>query len=207
MVIGLNPEHPRVWRKKDQELLSDCLVPKFKGNRVSLMVWACFFYDYVSELVVFSKGGIGSEKYIAALDATLLPFIEKLFPTTDTGDTITVINSTDYIFMQDNAPCHASQKSSRYFQSKAIHVMKWPANSPDLNPLKNLWRDFKLRFHKYFTDTKSKPSTSKEALQNYRVSLKKVWAECSMDLIHALIESMPRRVQAVLHAKGHHTGY
>jgi len=129
--------------------------------------------------------------------------IKNCFPI----DTVTVINSTDYICMQDNAPCHASQKSQRHFQSKGIHGMKWPANSPDLNPLENLWRDFKPRFHKYFTDTKSKPSTSKEALQNYKASLKKVWAECSMDLIHALIESMPRRVQAVLHAKGHHTGY
>ena len=205
--VGLNPCRQRVWRHKREELNPECLIVKFKGGHIGIMVWACFSYDHLSRLVIFPKGGIGSEEYIMALEDTLLPFIKSLFPETNNGDTITVIDSNQYIFMQDNASCHTSKQSQRFFASKQIPVMDWPANSPDLNPLENLWSDFKARFHQHFTDTKSKPSSSKDAIDKYAADLQKVWEECSMDLVHSLVESMPQRVQAVLKAKGGHTKY
>jgi len=50
-------------------------------------------------MVVYPKGGIGSKEYIETLNHALLPFIEKLFPETDDGDTIAVISQDAYVFM------------------------------------------------------------------------------------------------------------
>jgi hypothetical protein len=201
------PSVPESGVGKGEELLPECLAPKLKGKRVSIMVWACFTGGDVSQLVVFEKGGIGTDEYIMTLEASLLPFIEQLHPGVNNGDTITVINENGYLFMQDGAPCHTSKKASHYLKQKRIPLMVWPANSPDLNPIENLWRDFNTRFHKYFTDTKSQLSLSQSARERYSEGLKKVWAEQGSKLATRLVESMPRQVQAVLATKGGHTKY
>jgi hypothetical protein len=207
IVVGLNTKRPRIWRRKGEEMKMECIVPRFKGQRVAIMVWACFSLHHLSEMVVYPKGGIGSKEYLQTLDDALLPFIEQLFPETDDGDTIAVISPDAYIFMQDNAPCHSSKLCQKYFKEKQLSLMEWPPYSPDLNPIENLWSDFKTRFHKRFTDLKADVSSAQEAKERYGELLKQVWRECREELVHALVESMPRRCQAVIANNGGHTKY
>ena len=49
------------------------------------------------------------------------------------------------IFMQDGASCHVAKKVKKWLGEKKIKVLDWPGNSPDLNPIKNLWNIMKNR--------------------------------------------------------------
>ena len=85
--------------------------------------------------------------------------------------------------------------------------MEWPPYSFNLNPIENLWSDFKTRFHKHFANLKADVSGAQEAKERYSELLKQVWRECREELVHALVESMPRRCQAVIANNGGHTKY
>jgi transposase len=70
--------------------------------------------------------------------------------------------------------------------------MDWPGNSPDLNPIKNLWNIMK-------DGLKSKDIGSAPRLQ---AELKKLWVTLDQAMLRNLSDSMPRRLQMVINAKG-----
>jgi hypothetical protein len=48
--------------------------------------------------------------------------------------------SDDFVFQQDNAPCHKSAYTRKFFEKNGITVIEWPAQSPDLNPIERILR-------------------------------------------------------------------
>ena len=77
--------------------------------------------------------------------------------------------------------------------------MVWPAQSPDINPIEHFWVDLKKALQKYL-----KPPKRVHELWDRVVE---EWDNISPETCQNLIENMPRRMQAVIKAKGGHTKY
>lgn len=151
------------------------------------MYWGCFSHGGVGPLAKVD-GIMRSEQYIKIIRHQALPELKKRFP------------HNDGIFQQDLAPCHTSKKVKQFFQSKKLNVLPWPGNSPDLNPIENLWAIVKRHL-------RSKDCTTRDKLIS---AIGDIWTENNLELSTIcanLVESMPRRVQKCLKARGGHTGY
>ena len=101
------------------------------------------------------------------------------------------------VFQDDSAPCHRSRIVKSWIQESQINILDWPGNSPDLNPIENLWAILKRKL-KMTTITNRK---------NLIYEAKSKWSEISKDIIKNLVMSMPKRIDMVIKAKGGSTKY
>ncbi len=114
---------------------------------------------------------------------------------TQTADQL--FKDADLIFQQDLAPAHTAKSTKSWFNDHGVTVLDWPANSPDLNPIENLWGIVKRKMR----DTR--PNNADEL----KATVKETWASIPPQQCHKLITSMPRRIEAVIKAKGAPTKY
>ena len=109
------------------------------------------------------------------------------------------MNKFDSLFMEDGAPCHSARATQNWLRQNGINKLPWPSQSPDMNPIENLWGILDRNLRK----KKIKPSTKPELL----ALLRQTWQEIPQDDIRQLINAMPRRVLALKTAKGMSTKY
>ena len=83
--------------------------------------------------------------------------------------------------------------------SQKVDLLPWPAQSPDLHPIMNLWAVVEVEIRKH----NPQPSSIRELEK----VVKKVWKAIPQKVYHNLVRSMPNRIQAVIDAKEEHTKY
>ncbi|GFV08942.1 transposable element Tcb2 transposase [Trichonephila clavipes] len=104
-----------------------------------------------------------------------------------------------FLFMDDNAPCHRTVAAEQLLESEDIERMDWPARSPDLNPIEHVW-DFLGR---RLAARTLPPVTIREL----RLPLQDEWAAMPQQLIDTLILSMGRRCDTCLAVRRDHIPY
>jgi hypothetical protein len=116
----------------------------------------------------------------------------------------------DPVFQQDNAKIHTAADTSVWFEEHNIQVMERPPNSPDLNPIEHCWKRLKEKMHQRYPDIHMTPlaGAPDTVRRRFAEALNEVWTkDIEGDFLEALWESMPRRVAAMLAAKGWYTKY
>ena len=192
--IGDNKGRVYITRRPEETYDDDCVIWSFKQSNVRVMVWGCIAYNYKSPLVLLeypggAGGGMNTQRYIEqVLDSPLADIYQELK------------GSQRYMyFQQDSATCHTSKKSMEWFKKAKIQLFPHPPNSPDLNPIENLWSILKHRIR-----SMPHPPTSTEEL---KCAIREAWDSLTLDEINTLVQSMSHRVAAVLTSKGHATHY
>ena len=165
-----------VWRNDSEKNTSRTMQGTVKHQK-SINVWGCFSWNGVEDLHRV-KGIMTGPVYRQILTHHLVPSARQL--------------CGNNIFQHDNDPKHTSGVVQRYLANKKVNVMKWPAQSPDLNPIENLWAELNR------ITTEHKLKNENELFE----VLQRGWEALSIEYLHSLIESMPRRCKAVVKAKG-----
>jgi transposase len=175
----------RVWREPGEEMEPDCLAPRVARSE-SCMVWAGFAWRGRGPLVLHS-GSVTGAVHAQLLMEHAIPALKTMFP------------RKNGIFQQDNAPVHTARVAQGVLAEAKVRTLTWPAYSPDLNPIENLWSVMQENLRK-----RTPPPSS---LGQLRRMVQEEWDALPENLLHNLVESMPRRVNAVIEANGGPTPY
>lgn len=109
------------------------------------------------------------------------------------------MDQSQIIFMQDNDPKHKARSVMKWLEEQEFSLLTWPAQSPDLNPIENIWSQVNQKLARF-----DQPPSSLAELWE-RAS--RIFYSFTEDDCASLYESMPRRMDAVIKSKGGWTKY
>ena len=159
---------------------------KLKGKAkhpVKIHVWAAISQQGASRIVLFN-GIMNATRCTAILEKGLLPLLKK-FP-------------VSHRFQQDNDPKHTSRFAQNYFNEKGINWWRTPAESPDLNPIENVWGSMKS-----FLRTEYKPKN----LRDLKDGILLFWKRMTPAVCQKYISHMNKVVKKVIEVNGEPSGY
>uniref|UniRef100_A0AAY5JWW5 Tc1-like transposase DDE domain-containing protein n=1 Tax=Esox lucius TaxID=8010 RepID=A0AAY5JWW5_ESOLU len=170
-----------VWRQPGEEYKDKCVLPTVKHGGGSVMVWGCTSAASTGELQ-FIEGTMNANMYCDILTQSMIPSLLRL--------------GRRAVFQHDNNPKHTS-KTTALLKKLMVKVMDWPSMSPDLNPIEHLWGILKQMV------VERKVSN----IHQLRDVAMEAWKRTPVATCEALVNSMLKRIKAVLENDGGHTKY
>ncbi|GFV89439.1 transposable element Tcb2 transposase [Trichonephila clavipes] len=183
-----------IWREWGSRNHPSNIIERDRYGGRGVLVWGGIMLGSRTDLHIFDAGSVNGARYCNEI---LLPYV-RLFRGA---------MGLQFLFMDDNAPCHRTVAVEQLLESEDIERMDWPARSPDLNPIEHVW-DFLGR---RLAARTLPPVTIREL----RLALQDEWAAMPQQLIDTLILSRGRRcetclardtdaaqLQSYIHAKG-----
>ncbi len=144
------------------------------------MFWGCI-RSTGERLLVPIKNKVDAEIYISMLKEYVVDFLYMHEP-----------------FQQDNAPAYTALKTKNFFWENGFTILEnWPAQSPDINIIENLWSILKKNVRKRHPET----------LVELETFAKEEFYKIPDDYIKKLYTSIPQRLQAVIKNFGYPTKY
>ena len=147
-------------------------------------VWAYIDREGKGNLT-FYEGSLNQYSYQKILD-------EFLYPTANGK-----YGLKRWSLVHDGATCHTANSTKQAILAQARRIIDWPAASPDLNPIENVWALLKRAVNR-------KNPSSKQELKNI---IQDEWNKLDNSIVQGLARSMPARLNKLLETKGAYTGY
>ncbi len=141
-----------------------------------VMVWGIYSWHTLGPLVPIEHC-LNDKAYLSNVVDHVHPFMTTVYP------------SSDGYFQQDNAPCHKAQIISDWFleHENEFTLLKWPPQSPDLNPIEHLWdvveREIRIM------------DVQPTNLQQLRDAILSTWTKISEECFQHLVKSMPQELR------------
>lgn len=171
----------KAWTEKGERLIQRTVKHPAKVH-----VYGCFSAKGFGSLFVFTEN-LNAERMVKLYQKCLLPSAKSLY-----GQ-----RNQNWILQEDNDPEHRSRLCSQWKEENGIATMDWPSQSPDANPIENVWSLMKAKLRgKKITTTKSLTR-----------ALKRIWSGLNMEYAKNLSESCVRRCQAIIDNNGDWTPY
>lgn len=174
----------RVYRRSGTDPnLPQYILPTVK-HPTSVMIWGSFAYGGVGKLVYLPPNETMNQyKYYELLNDELEESFEM------SGATF---------FMHDGAPCHTAKLVTAWLTDAYVpYFNDWPGQSPDINPIENLWAIIKQKLRGMDTST----------LPKLKSSIQDVWDNIPKNILENLAMSVPKRLKECIKKNGGSTKY
>ncbi|GFV43438.1 transposable element Tcb2 transposase [Trichonephila clavipes] len=166
-----------IWRERGSRNHPLNIIERDRYGGRSVLVWGGIMLGSRTDLHIFDAGSVNGTRYCNEI---LLPYV-RLFRGA---------MGLQFIFMDDNAPCHRTVAAEQLLESEDIERMDWPARFPDLNPIEHVWEFLGRRLA-----ARTLPPVT---IRELRLALQDEWAAMPQQLIDTLILSMGRRCETCL---------
>jgi hypothetical protein len=177
----------RVYRAPGEAYLPQHLLPSVKHS-LSVHLWGSVSYRGVGKIHFLEQGGrMNSHWYSCILQKELKETVIEQFG-----------NIKNATVQDDGAPCHRSKVVMNKFSKLGFKHMEWVGQSPDCNPIENLWMVLKNKVRAH----------SPRTLAELKTTITNVWNnEITLQYCKSLVCSMPRRLKSVIQNRGFPTKY
>ncbi|GFW17542.1 transposable element Tcb2 transposase [Trichonephila clavipes] len=117
-----------IWRERRSRNHPSNIIERDRYEGRGVLVWGGIMLDSRTDLHIFDARSVNGTRYCNEI---LLPYV-RLFRGA---------MGLQFLFMDDNAPCHRTVAAEQLLESEDIERMDWPAPSPDLNPIEHVLID------------------------------------------------------------------